>query len=51
MESEATCTKTHYYEADDIFKASADGVVHDGNCRLTFIQSGTYHSDTAAEPC
>ena len=51
MDSETSCTKTHYYEAGDVFKVLVKGQVHDGHCPLTFIQSGSYRSETADDPC
>lgn len=51
MDSESSCTKTHYYKAGDTFTASAKGIVHGGHCPLTFIQSGASPDGTYLEPC
>ena len=51
MDSETSCTKTHYYEAGDVFIASASGLVHGGHCPLTFIQASSWRTDGEAEPC
>ena len=51
MDSETSCSKTHYYEKGDIFTASANGKVHDGKCPLTFIQGTAWRNDREAEPC
>ena len=50
MDSETSCTKTHYYKKGDVFTASANGMVHGGRCPLTFIQSGMW-GDNTVEPC
>ena len=51
MDSETSCSKTHYYEKGDIFTASANGKVHAGTCPLTFIQGTAWRNDREAEPC
>ncbi|XP_052780341.1 uncharacterized protein LOC128217309 [Mya arenaria] len=52
FDSESSCTKTHFYEADDVFKASVRGNVHAKHCPLTFVQSGAFSSgSTYSEPC
>ena len=51
MDSETNCTKTHYYEAGDVFTAFAKGMVHGGHCPLTFVQASTWRNDREAEPC
>lgn len=50
MDQETSCTNTHYYQAGDVFLASARDTVHDGHCPLTFIQSGVDGS-SYIEPC
>ncbi|KAH3881492.1 uncharacterized protein LOC127880644 isoform X2 [Dreissena polymorpha] len=52
MNTESSCTKTHFYEAGDVFTASVKGRVYDSHCPLTFIRSGSEGSDTSGrEPC
>ncbi|XP_045164487.2 uncharacterized protein LOC123528660 [Mercenaria mercenaria] len=50
MDKQSSCTNAHYYQAGDIFLASARDAVHNGNCPLTFIQSGADGSGYT-EPC
>ncbi|KAL4226900.1 hypothetical protein ACF0H5_014878 [Mactra antiquata] len=56
MDNESICSNTHYYKEGDVYKASANGVVHDGHCPLTFIQSGSLsgglqHDDPCLSLC
>lgn len=50
MDSESSCTKTHYYQAGDVFKASVKGRVYNGRCPLTFIQDSSRNGGYR-EPC
>lgn len=51
MEGETSCSKTHYYQAGDVFKASVNGKVYNGYCPLTFIQESGWSSGSYQEPC
>lgn len=51
MDSESSCTKTHYYQAGDVFKASVKGRLYDGYCPLTFLQDNSWGGGSYQEPC
>jgi hypothetical protein len=50
MDKQSSCTNEHYYQAGDIFLASARDKVHAGHCPLTFLQLRADESGYT-EPC
>ena len=50
MDSEASCSKTHHYQAGDSFKVFVAGKVFNGYCPLTFIQE-QWRNGQYQEPC